>query len=146
MRDSMTLQLVMTAGALQESISKLLLQELSASGYPAMTSSRLAFLSTLECGVNYASDVARNLGVSRQMVAKTVKELSALGYLEQNPANGKQKTIEFTQQGEDLIAACRDIMAEVDEKITRRRPPQAIKEIADSLNHILETISLANED
>ncbi len=137
MRDSMTLQLVMTASALQESISKLLLKKLTASGYPAMTSSRLAFLSTLECGVNYASDVARNLGVSRQMVAKTIKELSALGYLEQNPANGKQKTIEFTQQGEDLIAACRDLMVEMDQVIMSSDGAATMQSAIDHLQEVL---------
>ncbi len=140
MRDSMTLQLVMTAGALQESISGLLLQRLHQKGYSAITASRLSFLSTLECGVNYASDVARNLGVSRQMVAKTVRELSELGYLEQKPANGKQKTIEFTQNGENLIAACREIMVDLDALLLTNQSKENIDTTAAHLQQIKNTI------
>ena len=117
MKNSMTLKLVQSAGLLQTRISQMLVDELQRRGYQTINISRLAFLSTLECGVNYASEVSRNLGVSRQMVAKTVKELCELGYLSQEKAVGKQKPIVFTLKGEQLIGECRNLLLALDEKL-----------------------------
>ena len=117
MKDSLTLQLVMSTNLLQERISGMLVKALKEKGYKTINASRLSFLSTLECGVNYASEISRNLRVSRQMVAKTVKELCELGYLLQEKPVGKQKAIVFTLHGERLISECRNTLANFDEKL-----------------------------
>ncbi|WP_404361573.1 MarR family winged helix-turn-helix transcriptional regulator [Methylotuvimicrobium sp. KM1] len=127
--ESQSLQLIQSASRLNDVITKYLSQRLVEKGYASLTPSLLSFLSILECGVNYGSEIARNLGVTRQMVAKTVKELCHLGYLEQIDSTGKQKEIHFTETGEYLMSDARQLLAEVDEilfKDVDARTPQAI--------------------
>jgi len=114
MVESQTLQLVLRAGQVSDLISRYLSNSLKNNGYKFASPSALNFLSTLECGVNYASEISRNLGVSRQMVAKTVKELCNAGYLEQQEGVGKQKKIVFTTTGELLMSDARQLLVDVD--------------------------------
>lgn len=114
MAESTTLRLSQKAANLNHTIVQYVSVNLLKTGYDSITPSLLSFLSTLECGVNYGSEIARSLGVSRQMVAKTVKELCLLGYLAQLDSTGKQKEIVFTEKGERLISEARRILFELD--------------------------------
>lgn len=120
MLDSYSLQLVLSAAKMNEQILKYLSNALEIKGYKSCTPSVLDFLSALDCGVNYASEIARSLGISRQMAAKTVKELCRAGYLEQVESVGKQKQILFTTLGERLISDARKILADLDEILGKR--------------------------
>jgi len=120
MVESRALQLVQGAGAVMDRITRHVSDELQARGYRGATPSVLGFLSTLECGINHGSDIARNLGVSRQMVAKTVRELCRAGYLEQVSAGGRQKQILFTLTGEQLMADARHVLAELDQRFAEQ--------------------------
>lgn len=117
MVDSNTLKLVLGAAQVHELTARYLSRCLSDQGYLSVTPAMLNFLSVLDCGVNYASEIARTLGVSRQMVAKTVKELCANGYLQQEQGIGKQKQILFTETGELLISDARQILADIDQQL-----------------------------
>ena len=141
MVESQSLQLIQSASQLNDMMTKYLSQHLIEKGYASITPSLLSFLSILECGVNYGSEIARNLGVTRQMVAKTVKELCRLGYLEQVDGVGKQKEIHFTEAGEYLMSDARLLLSEVDEVLYKHsaggKPENIIREInviADVLN------------
>lgn len=128
MVESQSLQLIQSAQKLNDVITQYLSQRLVEKGYESLTPSLLSFLSILECGVNYGSEIARNLDVTRQMVAKTVKQLCQLGYLEQIGGTGKQKEIHFTVTGEYLISDARQLLVELDEilfKNTNTRTSQA---------------------
>ena len=114
MVESQSLQLVFSAAKMNEQIYQYLSNALEKKGYQSATPSVLNFLSTLECGINYGSEIARSLGISRQMVAKTVKELCRVGYLEQIDGIGKQKQILFTDLGERLMSDSRQLLAELD--------------------------------
>ena len=114
MVESLSLQLVFSAASLHGQITQMLVEHLQAKGFDAVTASSLNFLGTLECGVNYGSEIARRTGVSRQMVAKTVKEMCRVGYLEQKDGKGKQKEILFTQHGENLMAEARKFLFKMD--------------------------------
>ncbi|MEM7735299.1 MAG: MarR family transcriptional regulator [Deinococcota bacterium] len=114
MVESQALQLVLRSSQLAEQLSSHVTTVLKAKGYTTVSPAMLTFLSTLECGINYGSDIARSLGVSRQMVAKTVKGLCADGYLEQVDDVGKRKQILFTELGEQLMADSRQVLADLD--------------------------------
>ena len=129
MVESRSLQLIQSAQRLNDVITQYLSKRLVEKGYGSLTPSLLSFLSVLECGVNYGSEIARNLDVTRQMVAKTVKQLCKLGYLEQIDGAGKQKEIHFTVTGECLISDARQLLSELDEilfKNTNTSKPQTI--------------------
>lgn len=99
------------------------------------------FLSTLECGVNYGSEIARTLGVSRQMVAKTVKELCEANYLEQREALGKQKEIVFTKTGELLMSDARQLLADVDKILNKEIGQNKIESTVTHLQNIQKIVA-----
>lgn len=140
MVESETLKLVIGAGQVNDSISQYLSNTLKSNGYTFASPSALNFLSALECGVNYASEIARNLGVSRQMVAKTVKELCLAGYLEQLSGVGKQKKIVFTITGEQLMSDARQLLADIDLTLNEQLGRETIATTVKNLHAIQEVI------
>ncbi|MDO6765179.1 MarR family winged helix-turn-helix transcriptional regulator [Agarivorans sp. 1_MG-2023] len=136
MVDSRSLQLVMTGAKVQDLAGLYLCTALMGKGYRSITPNTLHFLSALECGINYGSEIARNLGVSRQMVAKTVKDLCLKGYLEQTDGVGKQKQIVFTTQGELLMADARLLLVELDNKLTTEIGSECLAKVLKGLSAI----------
>lgn len=145
MIDSHTLQLVLGTAQVNDSISRYLSASLKRSGYEFATPSALRFLSTLECGVNYGSEIARNLGVSRQMAAKTVKGLCHAGYLDQVDDTGKQKKIIFTKTGELLMSDARQLLADIDKTLIKQLGEKCASNTVANLNKIHEIVSRLNE-
>jgi DNA-binding MarR family transcriptional regulator len=135
------LQLIQSAQRLNDVITKYLSQRLVEKGYTSLTPSLLYFLGVLECGVNYGSEIARNLEVTRQMVAKTVKQLCQLGYLEQIDGAGKQKEIHFTESGEYLMSEARQLLAEMDKILFRDVDASAPQVIIDELNIMISAVN-----
>lgn len=136
MVESQSLQLVLAAAQVHEKISIYLSESLKKKGYKFASPSILNFLSTLECGVNYGSEIARNLGVSRQMVAKTVKELCNANYLEQLEGQGKQKQIIFTKTGELLMSDARQLLSDVDSVLNKEMDEIQLKTTVTNLESI----------
>ena len=145
MVESQTLKLVMVASTITEQISHYLSHSLQSMGYVGASTSVLQFLSTLDCGINYGSEIARSLKVSRQRVAKTVKQLSALGYLEQIEGQGKQKQIVFTQQGERLMADSRKLLAQLDSKFANSGGENAWPLVIEQLNQLSNIMTEISE-
>jgi DNA-binding MarR family transcriptional regulator len=116
MLDSRSLRLVYATGHVHDALTRHVSRMLIERGWAFATPSRLRFLSELECGVNYASEIARRLDLSRQVVAKTVAEMSRLGVLqvEQDQQRGNQNLIRFTERGERLMADAREVLAALD--------------------------------
>jgi DNA-binding MarR family transcriptional regulator len=141
MVDSQSLKLVFGAAEMNDKVSSYLSNALKKKGYESATSSVLNFLSALECGVNYGSEIARSLGVTRQMVAKTVKELCRVGYLMQVDGLGKQKQILFTELGEQLMSDSRLLLAELDGILCKTIGQVRIQETIDSLKSIQSLVT-----
>jgi len=114
MVESLSLQVFLNTGSIHLNMGRLLAQKLEARGYKNITPPILQFLGAMECGPNYAADIARYLNISRQMAGKTVKELSNLGYLEQRDDGSRQKAIFFTDKGQKLISDARASLLEID--------------------------------
>ena len=140
MVESLALQIAQSAGALREAYADYVAAELAALGYAGTTAAVLQFLSILECGINYGSDIARSLGVSRQMVAKTVRGLCDAGYLEQVDGPGRQKQILFTERGERMMSDARRILAEFDERMRAQLDVDDIKQAVEQINQIRELL------
>jgi DNA-binding MarR family transcriptional regulator len=145
MLDSQTLQLVLETARVNDSISRYLSKSLKRKGYEFATTSALSFLSTLECGVNYASQIARNLGVSRQMVAKTVKGLCLAGYLEQVDDVGKQKKIMFTSTGEQLMSDARLLLADIDKVLNTQLSGKSLATMVTNLHKVQKLMVSLND-
>lgn len=137
MPESDALRLLFATSETRNRITEFTARKLKEKGYENVSSSMLSFLGTLDCGVNYGSEIARNLNVSRQMVAKTVKELCMIGYLKQVEGKGRQKNILFTASGEKLMSEARKVLAELDKELYRKIGE---KPLLDS-THTLEEIN-----
>ena len=122
MAESQSLGLFFELGAAQARLVDWLAAQLASRGHAGVTPSALGFLGQLDCGPNHAAAVARRLGVSRQMVAKTVAEMVAKGWLALGPDAEvrNRKLILFTAEGERLMADARAILAQLDEIICTR--------------------------
>lgn len=145
MVDSQSLKLVFGTATINEQISYYLSNALVEQGYDAVTPSVLHFLSALECGVNYASEIARDLNVSRQMVAKTVKQLCQVGYLEQLDGVGKQKQIHFTELGEHLMSDSRQLLASLDKVLIKKMGKKSLEESLSDLEKIKSIMEQLNK-
>lgn len=141
MVESQALQLVLETGQVNDSIAHYLSNVLKNKGYKFASPSALSFLSALECGENYASEISRKLGVSRQMVAKTVKDLCIANYLEQVDGVGKQKKILFTETGELLMSDARKLLADVDNILTNELGQDTIAKTVKNLKAIQSVIN-----
>jgi len=119
MVESPSLQIFLNTGSIHLNIARLLAQKLETRGYKDITPPILQFLGAMECGPNYAADIARYLNISRQMAGKTVRELSNLGYLEQRKGKGRQKEILFTDKGQKLISDTRASLLEMDKYLKK---------------------------
>jgi len=140
MVESQSLQLVLASMQVHEKIALYLSNALKSKGYKLASPSVLNFLSTLECGINFGSEIARALGVSRQMVAKTVKELCLAGYLAQREGKGKQKEIYFTLVGEQLMSEARQLLADIDLQLISTLGQEELKTTVAELQNIQQLI------
>ena len=146
MVESQCLQLVFGTAKVNDEISRYLSEALAKRGYQAATPSMLSFLSTLDCGVNSGSEIARRLGISRQMVAKKVKELCHIGYLEQVDGIGKQKQILFTELGENLISETRQLLADLDAILSESIGQASLTQTIEHLQCIREALPTVHDD
>lgn len=140
MVDSLSLKLISNSSTITDKVTKYLALELSHMGYNTISPALLNFLSALDCGINYGSEIARTLGVSRQMVAKTVKELCNDGFLEQVDGTGKQKEILFTLKGERLIADARELLAKLDALLFKSLGEHTVSQTIQQLDDIQSLI------
>jgi DNA-binding MarR family transcriptional regulator len=140
MVDSRSLQLAALSAAVRDRVVRWVADGLRVDGFHDVPPSTLEFLDALDCGVNVASDIARTLGVSRQMVAKTVKELCQLDYLAQLEGKGRQKRIVFTPQGEMLMARVRQRLRELDTVIDAQIGSRRLDEALASLDALVRLL------
>lgn len=121
MVESASLRMAFGLAAAHEALMYYLADRLAASGHAGVTASALGFLGQLDCGVNHAAEVARRLGVSRQMIAKTVSEMERAGWLRlaPDPDHRNRKTIRFTVAGERLMADARQALATLDTELEK---------------------------
>jgi DNA-binding MarR family transcriptional regulator len=117
MADSRSLKLVHLASIFEKRAQKWLIDLLHSRGFTELTQSQLNFLGALDCGPNYASQVANQLGITRQAVHKTVKELETCGWLQtsSDPIRRNQRIITFTEEGERMMSEARALFKELDD-------------------------------
>jgi DNA-binding MarR family transcriptional regulator len=99
-----------------------IVQLMAGRGHTELSPAHLAFIANLDCGSTHASEVARRMGVSRQAVYRTTRELQALGVLqlEDDPERRNQKVIRMTPHGIQVVNDARACNAEVEHALKRR--------------------------
>jgi len=117
--ESESLALARELAALEVRMKAWLMGRLRDEGFTTISEAQLVFLGELDCGVNHAAELARRLGISRQAIHKSVRDLSSLGLLEtaSHPELGNQRIIRFTLEGERLISRARAHFAMLDKTL-----------------------------
>lgn len=120
--DSHSLVLTQSVRGFQSRITSWLIEQLARDGFENLTASQLSFLGSLDCDKNHAANLARALGISRQAVHKTVRELERLGWLSTVPDEnfGNQKMIIFTLEGERMMASARQLFFDLDKVLLKQ--------------------------
>lgn len=138
MVDSETLKLLFALGDARDRFVEHLVGGLAARGHQGASASALGFLGQLECGTNNASEIARQLGVTRQMVGKHVKAMVALGFLtlREESEQRNRKVIAFTPSGEALMADAREILSELDDELSDLLGPGGITTLTQALGAV----------
>lgn len=113
-----------------------LLSKLWNDGFEGLKAGQLTFLGALECGANFASELARVLKLSRQAVHKTVRELEDAGWLATRPdaALGNQRVIVLTKEGERMMSHARAHFLALDTLLKQRFSEQSLAEFHDVLS------------
>ena len=142
MVESDSLSLAFQFAQAHDALLAYLAAELTARGHEGITVSALGFLAQLDCGVNQASAIAQKLGVSRQMIAKTVAEMERAGWLvqERDAQRRNRKVIRFTAAGEQLMADTRLVLAELDQTLTAQSGVGFVSDLAERLSRLTNSL------
>jgi DNA-binding MarR family transcriptional regulator len=114
--DSHSLALTLATETFRGRMVGWLLTQLKKDGFEGLKANQLTFLGSLDCGENFAAGLARTLGISRQAVHKTIRELEGAGWLETRPDDklGNQRVIVFTEEGERMMTRAREYFLVLD--------------------------------
>ncbi len=98
------------------------LDGLHRAGYAGISEAHLALLGNLDCGTTKSAAIGQRMGISRQAIYRTVREMQALGLLrlEEDPERGNQKLVVMTADGEKLALRARAILAGLEQSLCRR--------------------------
>lgn len=140
MADSRSLKLVHLVSNFERRVQKWLVELLHGKGFTGLTQSQLSFLGALDCGPNNASQIANDLGITRQAVHKTVKELEILGWLrsEADPIRRNQRIITFTDEGERMMSEARALFKQLDERLFANWKPNELDAVFSLLQSPLD--------
>jgi len=96
-------------------------QQRKASSYSSLSNAEAKVLAALRGEALTISEVARRLGVSRQAVHKTVSGLVKTGLLELSVIEGnlRDKSIVFTQAGEQMKEEAENILRKLEDEVKR---------------------------
>ncbi|MEN8832782.1 MAG: MarR family winged helix-turn-helix transcriptional regulator [Pacificibacter sp.] len=134
--DSHALSFTQAADSFRDRMVHWLLSRLHDDGFPELKSGQLTFLGSLDCGANFAAELARRLRISRQAVHKTVKDLEAAGWLTTQPDAelGNQRVIVFTDEGERMMACARAHFLTLDTQLMQTFGAEKLAAVRDVLN------------
>lgn len=99
-----------------------LLHQMAHRGHNELTPAHLSFLANLDCGETHASAVARRMGVSRQAVYRSTRELQKLGLLRliDDPEAGNRKIVQMTPRGMKVATDARACLTAVESTLEQR--------------------------
>ena len=103
---------------------------LQARGWPVVTRPQSMVMANLVLGVRRPSDIARNMGVSRQAIHATINQMVESGIVElvDDPSNGRVKIVAPTKMGETMRIDAQRSMVLMGEELGRRLgKPQFLK-------------------
>ena len=140
--DSHALSLTLATESFRDGMVTWLISKLRNDGFDGLKASQLTFLGSLDCGANFAAELARTLRISRQAVHKTVRELEGAGWLATRPDDtlGNQRVIVFTEEGERMMSRARAHFLTLDGLLVQKFGEKRLRELLDMLSFEPDTI------
>jgi DNA-binding MarR family transcriptional regulator len=110
---------------------------LRARGWSEITRAQSMIIANVVMGVVRPSDIARTLGVSRQAIHITLKELVDAGILDltDDPDDGRVKIVRFTKDGERRRQDARKAVAKLTAELARRIGKDNVKSLKEAFAH-----------
>jgi len=95
---------------------------LQARGWSQVTRPQSMVMSNVVIGVHKPSDIARNLGISRQAVHTTINQMVELGMLElrDDDEDGRAKIVALTPLGAQMREDANRVMGDLQAELRRR--------------------------
>lgn len=108
--------------AVSRSVIRRLAEQLQTKGHDLITEPHLVLLGNLDCGSTHAAQIAQRMGISRQAVSKTLREMQSMGYLslEDDPARGNQKLVVMTERGRQLAITAREELGSIEAALSKQ--------------------------
>jgi DNA-binding MarR family transcriptional regulator len=115
------------------------LAELRRRGHGALSPALIGLLPHLDTGGTRVVDAARRAGISKQAVAKLVRELEALGYVARAPdlADGRAALVTFTARGQELLADIRGTIGVLEAGYAAALGPERFAELRGLLGDLV---------
>ena len=108
---------------------------LRAAGMPSLSRTKSMIMVNISHGITRPSDLARNIGISRQAIQQTLVEMERNGLLRlvPDPADGRAKIVRFSRRGSGIGKAAFEAMSAVEEELARRLGVRTVDQLKDVL-------------
>jgi DNA-binding MarR family transcriptional regulator len=104
-------------------------------GWPEVTRPQSLVMNNVVIGVRRPADIARNLGVSRQAIHATLRQMIDVGILElvDDPEDRRSKIIAIGHTGAQMREAAKEAMHVISAELERRIGRETVKVLRDAL-------------
>ena len=104
-------------------------------GLPPLSRTKSMIMVNISDGITRPSDLARNIGISRQAIQQTLVEMEKSGLitLAPDPADGRAKIVKFSRRGTGIGKIAFDALDEIEAELSRRLGVRAVKQVKDLL-------------
>jgi len=108
---------------------------LRAAGMPSLSRTKSMIMVNISNGITRPSDLARNIGISRQAIQQTLVEMERNGLLRlvPDPADGRAKIVRFSRRGSGIGKAAFEALSAVEEELARRLGARTVDQLKDVL-------------
>jgi DNA-binding MarR family transcriptional regulator len=112
--------------------------ELAARGYPDVRPAHEFAIRAVGAGADSASELGRQLGISKQAAAKTIALLEERGYLarEVDPGDARRRRLTVTKEGEALLRAGAEIFDGLRERWAEQVGRDRLEALEDTLDDL----------
>ncbi len=108
---------------------------MSAAGMPSLSRTKSMIMVNISDGITRSSDLARNIGVSRQAIQQTLVEMERNGLvrLDPDPTDGRAKIVRFSRRGSGIGKAAFSTMTAIEAELAERLGTKTVKQLKKAL-------------
>ena len=104
-------------------------------GLPGLSRTKSMIMVNIADGITRPSDLARNIGITRQAIQQTLVEMEQGGLitLVPDPTDGRAKIVKFSRRGAGLGKAAFEAMDAIETELAQRLGPKAVAALKEVL-------------